>query len=311
MATYTSLDKLDPGLITARYGLPDLELEALSGGAANSSFKATSAAGTFVLTVLDNYVGQADADVLAAHTETLFRLGMPTVEIIRNLDGDRISMIGERPILLKRWIEGRVVEQLPDHLYAVAGGLLARLHRLPPTEMPDLPVGTRRLSAAQQALISEFPDREFAAWLTFRLAEPRLTSMIHLATANVISHGDVFTDNLIVRPDDSLALIDWETVSLDSALVDLGMTLLGLAKVDGRLDRARSHKIVAGYLAERTLSAEELAALPASVEYAALIIAFHRYHRHNIRFPSERKSHLHIEMIGFVESLTDFAADIS
>ncbi|GAA4132304.1 hypothetical protein GCM10022416_11940 [Actinomadura keratinilytica] len=33
-----------------------------------------------------------------------------------------------------------------------------------------------------------------------------------------------FSDNLIVRPDRRLAIIDWETISLDSPLLDLGMT---------------------------------------------------------------------------------------
>jgi homoserine kinase type II len=310
VATYTSLEDLDPTLIAARYGLGDLHLEPLPGGAANSSFKATTADDVFVLTILDNYVGQADANVLAAHTEALFQLGMPTAEIIRNLEDDRISMVDGRPVLLKRWIEGRVVEQLPDHLYPAAGGLLARLHQLPPSAVSDLPVGARRLSPAQQALIAEFPDRGFADWLTSRLEESRLSSVTLPATANVISHGDVFTDNLIVRPDGRLAIIDWETVSLDSALVDLGMALLGLAKIGGRLDHARAYEIVTGYLATRALPEDELAALPAAIEYAALIIAFHRYYRHNVRFPDERKSRLHVEMIGFVESLAGFGADI-
>jgi len=110
-------------------------------------------------------------------------------------------------------------------------------------------------------------------------------------------------DNLVIRPTGGLAILDWETVSLDSALLDLGMTLLGLANTGGRLDRDRAARIVDGYTKARPLDQEELDALPAQIEHAALIIAFHRYYRHNVRFPNPAKSDIHTEMIGFVESL--------
>jgi hypothetical protein len=54
---------------------------------------------------------------------------------------------------------------------------------------------------------------------------------------------------------------------------------------------------------KRPLSRKELAGIPIAAEHAALIIAFHRYHRHNVRFPDPHKSQLHVELIGFVESL--------
>ncbi|MEU4966780.1 hypothetical protein [Streptomyces smyrnaeus] len=51
------------------------------------------------------------------------------------------------------------------------------------------------------------------------------------------------------------------------------------------------------------MSGEDAAALPMEIVHAALIIAFHRYYRHNIRFPDPAKSSIHNEMIQFVDSV--------
>lgn len=301
MATYTSADDIDDAAVAASYGLTRLTLEPLGGGAANSSFKATASQGTFVLTILDNH-DHASACRLALHTEAMFRLGMPTAEVVHNARGDAVSTIRERPVLLKHWIPGHAAARLTDDGLREAGDMLARLHDLPPAEVPDLPVGTRRLSALHLEAIDEFPDQEFADWLrsglaTVRAQEDRLTD------GSVICHGDVFTDNLIVRPDETLAIIDWETVSLDGPLLDLGMTLLGLANENGHLDKERADRVISGYAARRPLNPEQYATLPWEVEHAALIIAFHRYYRHNVRFPDPTKSHIYREMVGFVNSV--------
>lgn len=302
VATYTSLTDIDAPAICALYGLARVQLEPLDGGAANSSFKATAAQGEFVLTILDNHT-TASAYMLAAHTEAMHRLGIPTAEVVRNLDADPVSVFGERLILLKRWINGQVLEALPFELLSIAGGLLARLHEIPVGAVPDLPVRTRRLSLAHVAAIEEFPDRDFGDWLARRLRAVREVEIAQPFRSDVVCHGDMFTDNLIVRPDGQLSIIDWETVSFDSSLLDLGMTLLGLARTNGKLDYERAEQIVAGYLSVRPLPEEDLEVLPTAVEHAALIIAFHRYYRHNIRFPDADKSKLHLELIGFVESL--------
>jgi homoserine kinase type II len=305
VATYSTVDDIDGHHICKQYGLDLLSLEPLDGGAANSSFKATTGQGPFVLTVLDNH-DAASAHRLAVHTDAMFRLGMPTAEVVRNLTGQMVTAVGDRLVMLKRWIPGQVLDRLPDDLLPTAGELLAELHRLPPAQVPDLPVGTRRLSSEHHAAITTFPDQEFARWLTERLADVHDREADLADGGQVISHGDVFSDNLIVRPDRRLAIIDWETISLDSPLLDLGMTVLGLAKDDGRLSPHRANLIVKGYVVTRPLSAEELRTLAVHIEHAALIIAFHRYYRHNIRFPDPAKRHLHAELIGFVDSLGGF-----
>lgn len=288
MATYTSVEDINPDLVMHRYGLDDLQLEALHGGAANSSFKAAARQGDFVLTILDNH-DQASARILAAHTRALFQRGIPTAEVVADIDGHDVPLIDGRPVLLKRWIPGEVMDPLPGHLLDAAGRLLAHLHTLEP-DLPGLPVGTRRLSPELVKIIDTFADRQFADWLSTHLTTVRQREADLPSMPDVISHGDLFADNIIVRPDNTLAIIDWETVSLDSALLDLGMAILGLAKINGKLDQKAAAQVITGYHAVRPLTEEQTSALPTEVEHAALIIAFHRYYRHNIRFPNPRRA---------------------
>jgi Ser/Thr protein kinase RdoA (MazF antagonist) len=303
LASYTTAEDLDVPAISDRYRLHDVQISPLKGGAANSSFRLTAREGEFVLTVLDNH-DPASARQLARRTQQLFALGIPTTEVIPDRDGDLAPIVGAKPVCLKRWIEGEVIDPLPEHLLPAAGALLAQLHNLPTdlSDLPDLPMGTRRLSADHEARIDDFDDLDFASWLTEQLEVIKEHEARH-KRAPVIAHGDLFADNIICRPDGSLAVIDWETVSLDDPILDLGMAAVGLAQDQGQLSPDRLHLLVTGYTDVRPLPPGDLDELPTEVTHAAVIIAFHRFYRHHVRFPDPAKADYHRAMIGFVDSL--------
>ncbi|WP_435604030.1 phosphotransferase [Streptomyces sp. bgisy130] len=161
MATYTKLDEIDLPAVSERYGLRDSQLEPLKGGAANSSFHLSSASGDFTLTILDNH-DLVSAQRLATHTQAVYRLGVPTTEVVPDLDGALITTFDGRPVVLKKWITGEVLQPLPIPLLPEAGRILAQLHSLAPESegLADLPVGTRRLSPEQLDAIPHFADNE-------------------------------------------------------------------------------------------------------------------------------------------------------
>lgn len=300
MASYTSIEDLDIPALTTSYQLHDVHISPLKGGAANSSFQLRAAEGGFVLTVLDNH-DPASALQLATRTQRLFARGIPTTKVVPDRWGDLAPVIGAKPVLLKGWIEGQVLDPLPNHLLPAAGALLAQLHNLP-IDLADLPVGTRRLSPDHEARIAEFDDLEFAAWLTAQLKVVKEREARHQRIA-VITHGDLFADNVICQSGDSLSVIDWETVSLDDPILDLGMAALGLAQDQARLSPDRLALLVHGYTEVRPLTQDDLDALPAQIAHAALIIAFHRFYRHHVRFPDPSKADVHRPMMDFVASV--------
>jgi homoserine kinase type II len=306
VANYTTLDQIDLSAVAKRYDLDEPRIVPLSGGTANSSFHLVSAAGEFVLTILDNH-DLPSAERLAAHTQAVFRLGVPTVELVPAVDGKLITVLDGRPLMLKRWIEGEVKQPLPMPLLREAGRILAQLHALPPRSpgLGDIPVGTRRLSSVHTSVISQFADKDFATWLTDRLDRVRIAEAEHKRAQRVV-HGDLFDDNIIVRMDGRLSVLDWETISLDDPLLDLGMAAVGLAQEGGVLAPTRLNTLLAGYREIAPFDTADAAALSIEIAHAGLIIAFHRYHRHNIRFPDPSKSTMHEEMIGFVDSVERF-----
>ncbi|MFI8307215.1 phosphotransferase [Streptomyces sp. NPDC085927] len=304
MAHYTTADQIDLTAVAGRYGLTGASITPLSGGAANSSFRLASEEGEYVLTSLDNH-DEETATTLARHTQALHRLGLPTSEVVPTTDGSLIAPIGDRLLVLKKWIAGAVQQPLPLALLAEAGDLLARLHALAPDAegLDDVPLSARRLSSEHLAAIPGFADQEFAQWLTSRLDRVRDAEAGNLRAPCLI-HGDLFDDNVIVRDDGGLSVLDWETISLDDPLLDLGMAAVGLAQDEaGLLATDRLHALLGGYEKSRPLTAVDRAILPLEIEHAALIIAFHRYHRHNVRFPNPGKATYHRAMVRFTESV--------
>lgn len=272
MATYTVLEQLDlPGL-AARYRLDDVRATPIVGGAVNSSFRLDTAQGVFVLTVLDGHDVDGAAE-LARRTRVLAALGVPTGDVVPDSVGRLVTAMGPVPAMVKRWLPGRVHAALPARLLPDAGALLARLH-LVPAAATGLPSGTRRLTDADAISVEGCADREFRAWVRRGAAVPRLH-----AEAQVVCHGDLFADNLVERPDGTLAVIDWETASIDDPVSDLGMTAVGLCQSADRIDPARLAALLDGYTRLRPLPDTDLARLPDAISEACVLLAVRRYHR--------------------------------
>jgi homoserine kinase type II len=304
VAHYTRADQIDLNAVAERYALTNPAIAPLAGGAANSSFRLDADHGRYVLTALDNHDDHS-ASALARHTRALRMLGLPTSVIVPTVDGDLVAPVGGRRLVLKEWISGRVEQPLPVALLPEAGQFLAELHGLPSQAdgLEDVPRGARRLSSEQLAAIPGFTDREFAGWLTGRLDRIRVAEL-RARREPCLVHGDLFDDNIVVRDDGHLSVLDWETISLDDPLLDLGMAAVGLAQDGaGLLSSERFEALLRGYEKRRPLTMEDRAVLPLEIEHAALIIGYHRYHRHNVRFPNSERAAYHREMVRFAESV--------
>lgn len=308
MAHYTTADQIDLITLAERYALTSPSIAPLSGGAANSSFRLSADQGQYVLTALDNH-DEHTASALARHTQALHQLGLPTSKIVPATDGSLITSINGGLLALKEWISGGVQQPLPLALLPEAGEILADLHTLPPqTEgLEDVPIGARRLSAEHLAAIPGFTDQEFAAWLTARLERIRAAEAGDHREPRLV-HGDLFDDNIVVRDDGHLSVLDWETISLDDPLLDLGMAAVGLAQDGaGLLSSERLEALLCGYEKTRPLTKADRVVLPLEIEHAALIIGFHRYYRHNVRFPNSKRAKYHLEMVTFAGSVANRA----
>ncbi|NUU25265.1 MAG: phosphotransferase [Streptomycetaceae bacterium] len=277
--------------VCAVYGFGFRGFRRLDGGTVNTNFLVETDRGEqYVLTVLSGRDRSATA--LAAGTmRWLAASGYPTSA---PLDGDGRGPRG-RTVALRPYIAGTVHDVLPVRLLGEAGAVLARLHELglPPREL-RLPSGGRRLPREAVAEIGAFADREFAAWLGDRLADPPLSDENLCMT-----HGDLFADNLVERADGTLAVLDWETASVDDPLLDLGMAVMGLGvDADGRLRAERLRALVDGYRRVRPLDGADMDRLRELARYAGAMVAYFRYRRRG-----QARSRAYTAMVAAVDDL--------
>jgi len=300
VANYSTLADLDLAEMERSYGFHIRSSLPVAGGMANSSFQADTSAGMLVISILDNH-NEMLARRLAHTTEFMHEQGVPTSEIVPRLDGDRIHITRGKYVLVKRWLNGETTRVVSRRTLPAAGRLLATIHAVVPTGL-DVPVGSRRLSAVHREMLEDFPNQQHAAWVRDRLCRideyfPPLGDQRRSQWTTV--HGDLNGPNIVLSPDGSLFAIDWETATVDDPTLDMGMSALDMCVTDGALDRSRLELFAHGYQQVGRTIDEEL--LIRAVEYASVIVAFHRYRRHNIRFPNPEKRDYYQVMVNFAE----------
>jgi homoserine kinase type II len=114
-----------------------------------------------------------------------------------------------------------------------------------------------------------------------------------------VIHGDLFGDNLVIGPAGDLSVIDWETASLDDPVLDVGMAAFALCADGGRLDEARIRLLLSGYRPPGRRV--DPGSLRAAIEYAGVVIAFHRYRRYHVLAPEAAGRDAHREAMALVD----------
>jgi homoserine kinase type II len=210
--------------------------------------------------------------------------------------------VGGKSVLVKRFLPGQTRGQIPDELLPAATEMLGRIHRIDPAGL-DVPVGLRHLSPALREILPDFPHQEHARWIRRRLdrldqyfppaADPRRDRW-------TLIHGDFTPSNIVISATgEDMWTIDWETVTIDDPMLDCGMSAMNMCVADNRLSPQRLKLFAEGYRRSGCWFEEDR--IRPSVEYAAVIVAFHRYRRHNIRFPNPERKDYYRLMVDFVE----------
>jgi Ser/Thr protein kinase RdoA (MazF antagonist) len=273
----------------------------MAGGAANTSYKITSHEDQFVLTVLDNTSHlKFPVEVLPETLHHLNAHGVLTNQPCKGSNGRFVQTIRDHTVMLKTFLSGRCYDVLPEELLANAGKALGRLHAVRPAT--GLPTGARRLRNAEDFL-PKFDDQEFADWVRKKLDEA--DNSLPLATGGSIVHGDYASDNLIITETGEVAIIDWETASLDDPMIDVGWAIVGLCCVNGQLDHERRAAFLDGYELERPFTDDERIYIQPAAVYAATVLGFYRYVRQHIRFPNPSKFDIYREMWRVAEDIED------
>jgi Ser/Thr protein kinase RdoA (MazF antagonist) len=228
------------------------------------------------------------ADWLLGRARTLAYLelaGYPAPRPVLTRTGELVGVAGPWLSWATTDVPGSVV-QPTRHQLRLLGAALGQLHCLPPD-------GLAAASADPRTAVPAIRARLAAA---SRLAPPSLRELqeeISQLTSAVgdgadrcarsAVHGDAWARNVVQPESQSVVLLDWETGGAGLAVLDLGHCLMECHldalvpdnEPEAWLIEADEHRIAAvcsGYAGARTLSAAEIALLPAAVRFAAAVV---------------------------------------
>lgn len=281
MANITVLTRQDLESMVEGYRLGRLlEYAALEGGLANSSFKIDTEAGAYVLSVCDEK--KMDEIVqLCGVLRHLEEHDFPTTRVIETRNGDPCISYKEKPVYLKSYIDGLVIEVLADRQLHQVGALLARLHEIPPH--PGL---LQRFSYGVECfdeLGNVASAAPFYRWLCD--CRKRIVEACSDSLPRGFVHGDLFADNMLFVDGDLAALLDFEEACSYYKVFDIGMSAIGCCSSGGSFSLERAAALVKGYQSVRQLEPDERRSLQAHAAYAAAATAFWRYRQYHVRNP--------------------------
>ncbi len=311
MATYTQLNEQDIHLLAENYDLKIIEFSSLDGGNGNSSYILKTQQASYVLTVCDDKefdevfkMGQLLL-FLEAHNVPCNRLISPVnSKIITTFaTADRV-----KPVMLKDYIEGQVIEELDETMLSQVGRQAARLNEIPPPDYlsTNHPYGRQFFSRIMGLNI----DTKYEYWMAKEI--DYLEQNIAKNLPRGLIHGDLFYDNLLFNslssmPGEFKAIIDFEEACHYYLIFELGMGILGTCVNDITVDLDKARALVSGYEEVRPLTKIEKENLQLFVRYAAVATSYWRFNKYNIEEPNKDRASHHLQMMQIAKAIGEIS----
>lgn len=215
---------------------------------------------------------------LAERAATLLYLAAadyPSPRVIPTVDGELLGYHQGWSALLLTYIEGEMTTASAAEFQAI-GQQLARLHNVKVgTAEPPIPYcrwqPTNKITnwiAGLEAVAGQFPV-ELTGLYDFSLATLHRIAQWPTMPVSIL-HADPNSTNAVRTPTGAFVFVDWDGAGLGPPLLDLGYLLLTCHLVLPSWPQiVPAHDLIAaimtGYCSVRSLSAEEVAALPVAV----------------------------------------------
>jgi len=179
--------------------------------------------------------------------------------------------------LIRPKVDGDILSKsgtIIEHLFEV-GSQLGRLHSCPVS--PMLPPRRCALSAGaveetRQNIKERYPIEAFPL-----VDHPVLKTDWSLYPVSII-HGDCWCTNILVSSNDQITLIDWEEVSINPAILDIGRTLFSLIEAN-MIDAESYQAFISGYESRRILTSKEKGVIVQAMQYTGIVTLLWRQTR--------------------------------
>jgi homoserine kinase type II len=273
----------------------------MDGGLENTSYCVETSSSKYVLTLWDQKSLQ-QATNLATLLMFLTDRGIRTSRVVVPPNEPIVVLHNEKPVMLKRYIDGDVSANLTGNLLMQLGEEMARLHAIPaPSYLPQsFPYGRSHFAEVTDSTVRH----AYKDWLSEKTSYLHKSIPQHLPMALI--HGDVFFDNVIVKGDQLMAIIDFEEACHYYRGFDLGMVIVGACRDRQGISFEQASWLIRGYQKKTTLQSIERETLKVFTIYAAVATSFWRFRQYHLRRPEPRLHEKHVEMQILADTISKY-----
>jgi len=302
MARYARLDRTAVEDLARRFGIDDVTaFSIMEGGNENTNYCVETNSEKFVLTLCDQK-SLAHATNLADLLVYLTDQGIRTPRVVVPPREPIVLLHDEKPVMMKRYVDGDVTSNLAGNLLVQLGEELARLHEIPaPSYVPQsFPYGRRCFPE----VINSNLDHAYIDWLSEKNSFLQKRIPKHLPMALI--HGDIFCDNIIGQGDQLIAIIDFEEACHYYRSFDLGMVIVGTCRDCHGISFKKAGRLMQGYQKASTLQSVERESLKVFAVYAAVATSFWRFRQYHLLRPEPRLYDKHVEMQALADTIFEY-----
>ena len=302
MALYAQLDRSAVEVLARRFGISDITaFFVMDGGRENTSYCVETSSGRYVLTHFDQK-SLKYATNLANLLVYLIDQGIRTSRVVVPPKEPIVLLHDEKPVMLKRYLDGDVTANLTGDLLVQLGEEMARLHKIPaPSYVPQsFPYGRSHFPE----VIDSNLGHAYINWLSEK--NSYLQKRIPQYLPMTLIHGDVFFDNMIVQGDQLMAIIDFEEACHYYRGFDLGMAIVGTCRDRQGISFEKAGRFIRGYEKETTLQSIERETLKTFAVYAAVATSFWRFRQYHLLRPEPQLYDKHLEMQTLADTISEY-----
>jgi len=302
VALYAQLDRSAVEGLIHRFGISNFTaFSVMDGGLENTSYCVETSSARYVLTLWDQK-SLRHATNLANLLVYLTNQGIRTSRVVVPPNAPIVVLHDEKPVMLKRYVDGNVSANLTGNLLIQLGEEMARLHEIPaPSYVPQsFPYGRSHFPEVTNSKL----DHAYIDWLCEKISYLRERIPQHLPMALI--HGDVFFDNVIVQGDQLMAIIDFEEACHYYRVFDLGMVIVGACRDRKGISFEKAGRFIQGYEKETNIPTKEQETLKTFAVYAAVATSFWRFRQYHLRRPEPRLYNKHVEMQTLADTISEY-----
>ena len=274
MAVYTDVGDADLEALLKAYDLGAfLSFKGIAEGVENSNFLLRTETGSFILTLYEKRVTEADLPFFLGLMEHLAERGIRCPLPVKGRDGNALRRVAGRPAVIVTFLDGLSLRRPRNFHCAEVGRALAEMH-LAARDF-DLRRENALSVAGWEKLVAMSRDRADTVkhGLAATIAEELefLSANWPAGLPEGVIHADLFPDNVFFLGDRLTGIIDFYFACNDRLAYDLAIGLNAWCfGANGDFSIAKGRAMIEAYQNVRALEPAERTALPILARGAAL-----------------------------------------